>query len=202
MKTIAAVCFTGLGLATLGFVGCANNGDARRIDPQGTETITTVGELDIQDALDASGTLAESLLRSGKLGREDGSPSTVVISNYRNNTGQQIDRDEIMKKIRVILNQSGQAQFFTALGPAGTLDGAEDSAAANIREAQDVETNPAVNADYTMTYKLMREQKQRGKTWQVTYTFQMSLNNPRTGLAIWEEETMVTKQGNKSRLGW
>ena len=37
---------------------------------------------------------------------------------------------------------------------------------------------------------------------QTTYTFQLSLTTVRDGLAVWEDETQITKQGQRSSVGW
>src|SRR5438552_36722 len=104
-----------LGVCTLLIVACETT--ARRIDPKGPETITSVNQLDIQDATDAAAELSKSLLESGVLGK-DGRPSILAIDRYINNTGEQIDRDEVIKKIRVTLSKARVAQIIT-IGESG-----------------------------------------------------------------------------------
>jgi PBP1b-binding outer membrane lipoprotein LpoB len=186
------------------FSGCASN-EARRIDPQGTETITTVDQLDIQDATDAAGELSASLLASGVLGQE-GRPSIIAISNYVNRTGIQLDRDRIVKKIRVSLNKAGVAQTITTIGATGTAQGAEDTLATNRQQINqflsDDEDAPKVEPEYSLTFKALRQRARAGSTRQNTFIFQMSLTEIATGLAVWEDEKMITKQGDKPAVGW
>lgn len=178
--------------------GCESGTTARRIDPNGTQTITTISGLDIQDATDAASALATSLLESGKLGA-NGKPSVIAISRYVNNTSQQIDRDRIIKKLRVVLNKAGVAKTTTTIG----LGAAEDPLA---KQEQDVNNflneTKQVRPDYTLTFKILDNIVKAGKTRQVTYIFQMSLTDTRTGLAEWEEEKRITKQGTKPAVGW
>lgn len=193
--TLAAACFLG---------ACANN-PARRIDPAGTETITTSDRLDIQDATDAAGEMSESLLASGYLGR-DGKPSIIAIDRYVNNTTQQIDRDEVLKKIRVTLNKAGVAQTLTTIDSRGETGGESNIASKFARENLDAQGNPvtpdALVPDYALTYKILENKAKAGKIRQTTFTFQMSLVDVRNGLAVWEDEKQVTKQGDKASVGW
>jgi len=187
--------------------GCAS-APARRIDPTGTQTITTIGGLDIQDATDAAGALSESLLASGILGRE-GKPSVIAIDRYINNTSQQIDRDRIIKKIRVTLNRAGVAQTMTTIDSGGNIGGESDIASKEARARQEddridqsEERSERTAPDYALTFKLLEETARAGKVRQTTYIFQMSLTDVRTGLAVWEDEQSITKQGTKPSVGW
>ena len=55
---------------------------------------------------------------------------------------------------------------------------------------------------YTLSGKLLEDRAQAGKVKQVTYTFQLSLTTVKDGLAVWEEEKQITKQGTRSSVGW
>ena len=199
-------------LLTLSFLTACSNVDrdqARRIDPTGPETITTLGDLDIQDATDAAGTLSESLLASGILGTQ-GQPSVLAIDRYINNTSQKIDRDEIIKKIRITLNKAGVAQTLTTIDSRGETGGESNIASKYSRE--NVDTNPGdvtpatLVPDYALTYKILENRASVPRfgrdVKQTTFTFQMSLTDVDTGLAVWEEETQITKQGKKASVGW
>jgi PBP1b-binding outer membrane lipoprotein LpoB len=184
--------------------GCAT---PTRIDPRGTETVTTVSKLDIQDATDAAGELAQSLLEAGVLGR-GGKPSTVAVDTFIDSTGEGIDRDEVLKKIRVVLNKAGVSQTMTAIGSGGELQGesaiASKAARERLKDAQvdaflnDEEAPEAIYPDFALTFKILDNRVRVGlvrQTQQVTYTFQMSLTDVKSGAAVWEEETQITKKG-------
>lgn len=196
---------TALLLIAAVFLGACRNNPARRIDPDGTETITTYDKLDIQDATDAAGEMSESLLASGYLGKE-GKPSIIAIDRYVNNTTQQIDRDEVVKKIRVTLNKAGVAQTLTTIDARGETGGESNIASKYARENVDSEGNPVTPdelvPDYALTYKIMENKAKANKIRQTTFTFQMSLVDVRTGLAVWEDEKQITKQGDKAAVGW
>ncbi|MEM9914445.1 MAG: hypothetical protein AAF911_05750 [Planctomycetota bacterium] len=205
-KLLPAIALT---LVAALFAGACTNNPARRIDPSGTETITTTDKLDIQDATDAAGAMSESLLASGVLGR-DGEPSIIAIDRYVNNTTQQIDRDEVVKKIRVTLNKAGVAQTLTTIDSRGETGGESNIASKFARENVDAAPGSEGNAitpdplvpDYALTYKILENRAKAGKIRQTTFTFQMSLVDVRNGLAVWEDEQQVTKQGDKAAVGW
>lgn len=199
---------TALLLVAAVFLGACRNNPARRIDPDGTETITTYDKLDIQDATDAAGEMSESLLASGYLG-QDGKPSIIAIDRYVNNTTQQIDRDEVIKKIRVTLNKAGVAQTLTTIDARGETGGESNIASKYARENIDAapgDGNPVTPTelvpDYALTYKILENKAKAKRIRQTTFTFQMSLVDVRTGLAVWEDEKQVTKQGDKVSVGW
>ncbi|MFG0248723.1 MAG: hypothetical protein ACF8OB_07535 [Phycisphaeraceae bacterium JB051] len=193
-------------------VGCESTG-ARRIDPAGPETITTIRRLDIQDAADAAAGMSQSLLNSGRLGRHmDASgqmisrPSVIAIDRYVNNTSQQIDRDEVLKKIRVTLNKAGVAQTIMTINDKGDLGGESNIASKYAREntpADRTQYTPELQlVDYSLTFKILEKKAEAGKIRQTTFTFQMSLVDVKTGLAVWEDEKQITKQGKNSSVGW
>lgn len=173
------------------------------VDEQQSGQIMRDLGFDTQDAVEAATQLSQSLLNSGTLGR-DGEPSVIVISNYVNNTGEQIDRDTVVKRIRVALNKAGVAQTLTSIGVGGGAEGAEDGFSARERSANILsgDDEPLVEPDFALTFKILKDHVSQGSKKQVTYTFQMSLTEIRTGLAAWEEEKRVITQGGGSVLGW
>ena len=215
-RTVTAAAL--LSLAAL-LVGCSNvNDGARRIDPQGNETITTTNQLDVQDATDAAATMSESLLASGILGR-NGKPSIIAIDRYINSTTSQIDRDTVIKKIRVSLSKAGVAQTMTTIDSRGELGGESNIATRQQRQnLQDAQTDAFLNdsdvtvrapvPDYALTYKILEDTARADGGFlskdvrQITYTFQMTLTDVNTGLAAWEDETQITKQGKQNTVGW
>lgn len=201
-----------LGLCSLIVTGCETTG-ARRIDPAGTETITTIKRLDIQDAADAAAAMSQSLLESGRLGKHVNAngetvlrPSIIAIDRYVNNTSQQIDRDEVLKKIRVALNKAGVAQTIVTINDKGDLGGESNIASKYARENtpadRSVQTPELLMVDYSLTFKILEKRAEAGKVRQNTFTFQMSLVDVKTGLAVWEDEKQITKQGQHSSVGW
>lgn len=201
-SSLIGVLFIASGLLIL--TGCTS---AKRVDPEGPDVVTTVSRLDIQDAREAAEQLSESLLASGILGSR-GKPSVIAIDQYVDTTGEGIDRDEVLKKIRVTLNKAGVAQTMTSIDDEGRIGGesaiASKAARQRLRDQQidaflnDEEAPEGIYPDYALTFKIMDNRVRTGIlrfNEQVTFIFQMSLTDVSAGVAVWEEETQITKQG-------
>ncbi|HAL05719.1 MAG TPA: penicillin-binding protein activator LpoB, partial [Verrucomicrobiales bacterium] len=113
----------------------------------------------------------------------------------------------LMKKIRVALNKSGRALTTTAVG----LDGPEDASSKAVRELRsddefNQETIPdkgnLVSPDYSLSGKIIQNNARAGRIKQSEFAFQLSLTDLKTGLAIWEEEKLIVKQGARAAVGW
>jgi penicillin-binding protein activator len=188
-------------LALLGFVGCQT--PAKYVEPNSNDGIVSVGEINIQDWGMSAEKMINSLLSSGVLG--DGHPQKVMtVSRVRNSTQQHIDTDLLTKKIRVALMKSGKVLTTTV------VDG-EDPASRDIREFRtDSEFNQTtlpkkaelIAPEFSLSGKIIQLDASAGKTKQSSFVFQLSLTQIKTGLAIWEDETEITKQGSKPSIGW
>ena len=96
----------------------------------------------------------------------------------------------------------------TSLNDRGQIGGesaiASKAAAERLREQQidafleDQDAPQAIYPDFALTFKIMDDRVRTGllrQNEQVTFTFQMSLTDVVRGVAVWEEETQITKQG-------
>ena len=190
-------------------LGCAT---AKYIDHDGRDSVVNVGQINTQDWIRAADELTQSLLLSGALGSVAGKPKVLMIGRIKNNTTQHIDTDSLMKKIRVALNKGGRALTTTAVG----LDGPEDESSKAVRELRaDDEFNQAtipgkgnlVSPDYSLSGKIIQNnaRARRGllpTIRQSEFAFQLSLTDLKTGLAVWEEEKLIVKQGSRAAVGW
>lgn len=195
-----ALAATALAVALLA-PGCASN-NAKYVDSQGPNTVVSLNQINIQDWNNAADKLVSSLLASGTLERAPQLPAVMAVSRIRNNTSQQVDTDSLTKKIRVALNQSGKVVTTTTLGPDGRV---EDQMAADVGAMQSFmsgEKQKTTLPYYTLSGKLLEDAVRSGNTRQVTYTFQLSLTTVKDGLAVWEDEVQITKQGQRSSVGW
>ncbi|WP_309399358.1 penicillin-binding protein activator LpoB [Cerasicoccus maritimus] len=204
MKTRLAL----LSLAALPviFSGCASSGtpgrDARYVDSEGTQTIVSLDKINIQDWSNAADQMVQSMLLSGVLDRAPTQPAVLGIGRITNKTTQQVDTDYLTKKIRVALNQSGKVVTTTTYGLGNY---AEDELARQTMEIQKFENNDTSTQPlpfFTLSGKLLEDRASAGKTNQVTYTFQLSLTQTNNGLAVWEDEKNITKQGQRNAVGW
>ena len=190
-------------------LGCAT---ARYIDHDGRDSIVNVGQINTQDWIRAADELPQSLLLSGTINSVAGKPKVMMIGRIKNNTNQHIDTDSLMKKIRVALNKGGRALTTTAVG----LDGPEDESSKAVRELRaDDEFNQAtipgkgnlISPDYSLSGKIIQNnaRAKRGllpTIKQSEFAFQLSMTDLKTGLAVWEEEKLIVKQGSRAAVSW
>jgi uncharacterized protein (TIGR02722 family) len=190
-------------LSVLFFSGCAST-SARYISPQGTETIVSLGQINIQDWANAADQMVASMLTSGVLERAPRQPAVLAISRIINNTQQHVDTDSLVKKIRVSLSKTGKVVTTTTMGLGGRAedplakDAADYAAFMNDKPAESATQMP----DYSLSGKLLEDRVKAGKDHQTTYSFQLSLTAVASGLAVWEDEVQITKTGRKGSVGW
>lgn len=203
MKTPARLVSLSAVIAAIAILGgCADGGNARYVDSQGTQTIVSLDQINIQDWSNAADQMVASLLTSGVLDKAPSQPAIMAVSRIVNNTTTQTDTDYLTKKIRVALMQSGKVLTTTTYGLGGK---AEDELAKQTMELYKLQNNDATAMPlpyYTLSGRLLENRAQAGKTRQTTYTFQLSLTQINNGLAVWEDEVNITKQGGKASVGW
>ena len=176
---------------------------ARIIETGGTESITSVGEVDIQDLKNASAGMLESLVSTGILnsGPYANRPARLVIDKVVNDTSSSFSIDELIYRMREQLVNTGQVQVITAYGenPESATAQEELRRRAMQEGRSDFET---LTPDYTLTGRITQLKRSAGRTRQTTYTFRLTLTDVRTGLEAWTKTEEVTKQGTKSSVGF
>jgi PBP1b-binding outer membrane lipoprotein LpoB len=118
----------------------------------------------------------------------EGEPALMAISRIQNNTGQQLDTDLLVKKIRVALNRTGKIVTSTTIG----IGAPEDPLAANGQTRR---------PDYTLSGKIIELRDSAGDIHQASYVFQLSLSSA-SGIAVWEDEKTIIKQGSRPSVGF
>ena len=196
--------------------GCATSTGVQYIDEEkmGTSTPVTLG-LDYEDINRASLKLVNSMLRSSYLEkmyedkkRREGKPLVLMISDFTNDTTQRLDIDQIVKKIRIALLNSGRFIVTTAL----RAGGAEDMATYELRKLRKNEEfnqrtiakkGTIIAPDLSLSGKIIQRVTElpNGKQ-RVDYYIQMSLTDVNSGLAFWEGEEVISKAGSDKSVPW
>lgn len=139
---------------------------------------------------------------------ESGGRYIMAVSNIVNDTAQRIDTDQLTKKIRVGLLQTGKFLTTTAIG----LNGPEDRMTAQVRELsgsklvnqKTVKKNGSVIApDFSLSGKIIQRTNRLDRSSQlVDYYFQLTLTELESGLAYWEGEYPVSKKVSNDSVTW
>lgn len=193
-------------LGSLLLTGCAT--DTVNVDMNNDKSQAVMG-LDYRDFQGAAQEMVSSMIASGALNKPGGGRYVLVISRITNDTMQHIDTDQLIKKIRVGLLRSGKVVVTTAM----SANGAEDKMSMQVRKSLrgNTEFNQRTVAgkgnmiapDLSLSGKIIqRNVRVSGSTQRAEYYFQMSLTDINTGLAFWEDEQVIGKQGSNKSVAW
>lgn len=187
--------------------GCNKSNVATIVDPYNDNNASIMG-LDYRDFEQAASEAVNDMIASGAVSKPDGGRYVLVISRILNDTMQNIDTDQLVKKIRVELLRSGKVVTTTAVG----LNGAEDpmvAAARKLRKSKEVNQRGVarkgqiIAPDLSLSGKILqRTNRIDSSTDQVEYFFMLTLTDINTGLAFWEGETPIIKRGDAGTVSW
>jgi len=202
----ASICSFCILVSMLLLSGCATT-PTRNIDMNNDVGPAVMG-LDYRDFQKAAGDAVVSLLQSGALNTNDGSRSVLAISSIVNDTMQRIDTDQLVKKIRVELLRSGKVVVTTAVGANGPED-AMSMKARQLRNSAEFNQQTVAKQGQMLAPKFSLSGKiiQRNvsidrRAQQVEYYFQLTLTEIASGLAFWEDETVIGKRGSNRSVAW
>lgn len=193
--------FAPVALATL-LAGCAGS-KTTYVEPGSSRLVATVDQINIQDFAQASDTMVNSLIDNlinpGGLKSGAPGPALLAISRIQNNTGQQLDTDLLVKKMRVALLRTGKVLTSTTIA----FGGPEDPLAAEEKQLAAAAGAPVNRRpDYTLSGKIIEDRATAGKVRQAAFIFQLSLTKSPEGIAVWEDEKTIVKQGARPSVGF
>ena len=195
-----------IALSAASFIsGCTRSShQATYIDSQGPGTLIVGNQVTITDFYMAADDMVDSMISSGVFNNTQKQRSILAISRIINDTREQFDTDQLVKKIRVALNQTGKVVTTSIIGLGGRV---EDELAAEIHSTKKIMQNKAsisdTTPDFTLSGKIIQPPIARsGNRRQNSYIFQLSLTDTTSGLALWEDEKTITKQYNKAAVSW
>ena len=133
----------------------------------------------------------------------------MAIGRVINDTTQRIDTDLLTKKIRIAMLNSGKAVITSAISGDGNN---EEGLIGDIRDMRDNDevnqkTLPPKGSIYAPNFALSGKIIQRtsltaSKKALVAYYFQLTLTDLETGLAFWEDESVIEKIGSAKSVSW
>lgn len=182
--------------------GCAK---VQKID-MNNDTGEQVMGLDYRDFQQAASEATQSMLKSPSLNIVNAKRHILAISEVRNDTMQHIDTDQLIKKIRIELLNSGKVFVTTAVG------GAKDKMNQQSRDLRENDEFSSASVakkgtlqapDMSLSGKILqRNIKMSGKEQQVEYYFMLTLTDLKNGFAVWEGESIIGKRGSGKSVAW
>jgi len=195
-----------LSVAVILTTGCSTVA-TKNIDVHNDKEVAVRG-LNYRDFKKASNELVDSMLRSGAISKPGGGRWVLAISDIINDTMQRIDTDQLVKKIRIALLQSGKVVVTTAV----SAKGAEDKMSMNARKLRGhgefnqktvAGKGQMIAPDMSLSGKIIQKNIRINRSEeQSEYYFQLSLTDINTGLALWEDESFVGKRGSGDSVSW
>jgi len=202
------ICF----LAAGGPIGCETTQTVNLTDPAYSARPAMGGEttfgLDYRDFEYAAKQAVDSFLNSPRsIKPGSNAPWIMAISRIVNDTTLVLDTDQLVKKIRIALLNSGRVVTTTAVG----ADGPEDRMSAQVRELRSsklfnqksvARSGTMVAPDLSLSGKIIQRIMRVGGKQQVDYYFQLVATDIRTGLGYWEFEEVIAKLGDNTNFSW
>lgn len=188
--------------------GCASRG-VEMVDTRNDRGAAVVG-IDYRDFEKAASDAVQSLLASGAVSNPKGGRYVMMVSRITNDTMQRIDTDQLVKKIRIDLLNSGKVVVTTAVGAGG----AEDQASFDVRgdgvrgndefDQSRVQRKGTLQApDLSLSGKIIqRNIRMGGGKQQIEYYFQLTMTELASGLAVWENELPIIKRASNASAAW
>jgi len=190
-------------LSLLLLSGCAQK--VQKIDLN-NDTADQVMGLDYRDFNEAAGKAIQSMLKSNALNTKNDKRHVLAISKVSNDTMQHIDTDQLIKKIRVELLNSGKVYVTTAVGNAEDKMNKEARALRNdadFKQSSVADTGTLIAPDMSLSGKILQRNINMNKdTQQVEYYFMLTLTDLKNGFAVWEGETIIGKRGSSKSVAW
>jgi len=198
---IKLLTITALSLVILS--GCADK--VSRIDMNNDKADQVIG-LDYRDFQEAATKATQSMLRSPSLAKPGGGRYILAISDIKNDTMQHIDTDQLIKKIRIELLNSGKVYTTTAVG---TSQDKMNKDARALREDDEFRNSSVakkgtlVAPDMSLSGKILQRNINMGDgKVQVEYYFMLTLTDLSNGFATWEGETIIGKRASAKAVAW
>ena len=180
--------------------GCATT--TQRIDLS-HDTSAEVNALDSRDFDIAAEKMISDMIESGAVDKPGGGRYVLAIGRVANRTMQDIDVDQLVKKIRVALLKGKKVVVTTAVGASG----AEDNMSRGVRDLADdpmfnaatvAQQGTAIAPELSLSGKIIeRNMKISSSKKRIEYIFQLTLTDIKSGLAFWEGEETIGKIGKR-----
>ena len=164
--------------------------------------------LDHRDFTKAADTMVQSLLSSAQIEQKSGEPYVVAISTILNDTTQRIDTDQLVRKIRSDMLNSGKFTMTTAVSGSGEED-KMNTQARKLRGNDEFNQKTVQGKGELIAPDLSLNGKIFQRTigldngdQQVEYYFTLTLTKLKTGLSMWEKEVVLGKRGSGKKVSW
>lgn len=165
------------------------------------QTMQDVMELEYRDWEKTATKMTESMLKSNAFAGI--SKPVIAVGDIKNDTMQRLDSDILVKKIRTTILKSGRAQIATNFTGEDTTSNKMRNTRGNTEYDQSTfaNTGTLVAPNMSLSGKMIQRNLKLESGWfssvdtRVEYYLQLTLTDLKTGLAVWEDEQPIVKEG-------
>ena len=188
--------------ALLFFTGACTTGVEYK-DPNSNDgLVLSRDKLDHQDFHSLATEMANSLVASPSLAPIDGEKPLIMIGRIKNETEEHIQTDLIMRKIEMVLLNSGKADITAAVDASGVTSGTKT--VRTLRNDDEFKNDSIskkgelVAPNFRIQGQIIQTRAKSGLHKQNNFTLQLELVYDKTGRKKWIDERTIIKAGTKS----
>jgi hypothetical protein len=186
--------------------GCGGTTVVDLDDERSVSAMQDVMELEYRDWTKTAENMTKSMMASGAFSRVKN--PVIAMGPIKNDTMQRFDTDILTKKIRTTLLKSGRAQVTTSFKNNGAAEDGTTYAVRDVRNDPEydastvVGTGTLVAPNMSLSGKMLQRNLKLDSGWfssvdtRVEYYLQLTLTDVKTGLALWEDEQPIIKEGD------
>ena len=175
-------------------------------DERSVSAMQDVMELEYRDWTKTAENMTKSMMASGAFSRVKN--PVIAMGPIKNDTMQRFDTDILTKKIRTTLLKSGRAQVTTSFKNNGAAEDGTTYAVRDVRNDAEYDTSTVVGTgtlvapNMSLSGKMLQRNLKLDSGWfssvdtRVEYYLQLTLTDVKTGLALWEDEQPIIKEGD------
>lgn len=179
--------------------GCTTRTELIDIDNDMSER---AAGLEYRDFESAARSLVSEMLSSGNLTKPSGGRYVLIISRIANDTMQRIDVDQLSKKIRIELINSGRVAVSNIEEDARVMQTRQLRNSREVNQATVAKKGTLIAPELSLSGKITQREFIISGDKRIEYTFALSITSLDTGLTLWEGEKTIIKKTDKNAITW
>lgn len=179
--------------------GCATKTELIDIENDSTER---AAGLEYRDFESSARSMVSEMLASGNLNKPGGGRYVLIISRIANDTMQRIDVDQLSKKIRIELINSGKVAVTNMEEDSRVMQSRQLRQSREVNQATVAKKGALIAPELSLSGKITQREFIVSGDKRIEYTFALSITSIDTGLTLWEGEKTIIKRADKNAITW
>lgn len=179
--------------------GCATKTELIDIENDSTER---AAGLEYRDFESSARSMVSEILASGNLNKPSGGRYVLIISRIANDTMQRIDVDQLSKKIRIELINSGKVAVTNMEEDSRVMQSRQLRQSREVNQATVAKKGALIAPELSLSGKITQREFIVSGDKRIEYTFALSITSIDTGLTLWEGEKTIIKRADKNAITW